>query len=269
MSKNSKVKGKSNDETQIPDVLSEIRQLRLDISDMKEKNTEISLLRQEVQELRDQISILSDSLADKHLQFVTKLEQADLQIATLKYSVTQLQQQLSAQEQHSMRNELEIIGVPESDTENLTNIVLTASQIIGVQLQETDLDDVTRAGPKRPKHLPLNRANEHKPRPIIVKLLRRQKRDEIIKAAKSRRNLTSENLVSGAVQKLYVNERLSKENRMLFREARLRATAHNFRFCWIRNGAIYVRENENKPGIRISSADDLDQKVGPSAPPST
>ncbi|XP_073957174.1 uncharacterized protein [Choristoneura fumiferana] len=269
MSKNSKVKGKSNDDTQFPDVLSELRQLRLDISDMKEKNTEISLLRQEVQELRDQISSLSDSLTDKHLQFVTKMEQADIQIATLKYSVTQLQQQLSAQEQHAMKNELEIIGVPESDTENLTNIVLTASQIIGVQLQETDLDDVIRAGPKRPKHLPLNRANEHKPRPIIVKLLRRQKRDEIIKAAKSRRNLTTENIVPGAVQKLYVNERLSKENRLLFREARLRASAHNFKFCWVRNGAIYVRENENKPGIRISSAGDLDQKVGPSASPST
>lgn len=269
MSKNSKPRGKMNDEIQTPDALAELRQLRQDLSEMKIQNNEISLLRQEVIELREQISTLSDSLTDKHAQFLTKLEQADFEIATLKSSVTHLQQQLGAQEQHSLRNELEIIGVPECDTENLTHIVLTASQVIGIQLQETDFDDITRVGPKHPKGSKLNTSDDRKPRPIRVKLLRRQKRDELLKAARGRRNLTSETIVGGAPQKLYVNERLTRENRLLFREARLRATAYNFRYCWTRNGAIYVRENDNKPSSRISSMDDLEQRVGPAAQATT
>ncbi|XP_073961969.1 uncharacterized protein [Choristoneura fumiferana] len=267
MSKNSKLnKGKSNDEIQTPDALAELRQLRQDLSEMKTQNNEISLLRQEVIELKEQISILSVSLTDKHAQFLTKLEQADFEIATLKSSVAHLQQQVNAQEQHSMRNELEIVGVPECDTENLTHILLTTSQIIGVQLLETDVDDIARVGPMRPRGSKLNSNDDHKPRPIRVKLLRRQKRDELLKAAKARRNLTSETIVGGAPRKLYVNERLTRENRLLFREARLRATANSFRYCWTRNGVIYVRENDNKPSSRISSLDDLEQRVGPAGP---
>lgn len=269
MSKNTKLKAKSNEEIQTPDVLAELRQLRQDISEMKRQNNEISLLRQEVIELKEQIVTLSDSLTDKHVQFLTKLEQADLEIASLKSSVTHLQQQLGAQEQYAMRNELEIIGVPESDAENLTHIVLTASNLIGVQLQETDIDDITRVGSKGPKASKLNSSDDRKPRPIRLKLLRRQKRDELLKAAKARRNLTSETIVSGTPRKLYVNERLTRENRLLFREARLRTTANNFRYCWTRNGIIYVRENDSKPSSRISSLDDLEQRVGPATQTAT
>lgn len=263
MSKNSKLKGKLNDEIQTPDVLAELRQLRQDLSEMKTQHNEISLLRQEVFELKEQISTLSVSLTDNHAQYLMKLSQADTEIALLKSSVTHLRQQLCAQEQQSMRNELEIIGVPECETENLTHIVLTTSQLIGVQLQEADVDDISRVGPLRPKGPKLNDNDDRKPRPIRVKLLRRQKKDELLKAAKARRNLTSETIVGGVPRKLYVNERLTRENRLLFRESRLRATANHFRYCWTRNGAIYVRENDNKPSSRISSMDDLDQRVGP------
>ena len=57
-------------------------------------------------------------------------------------------------------------------------------------------------------------------RPVIVRFLRRSKRDEIIRAVKTRRNIMSARLdTPGKSLKLFYNERLAKINRELFHEA--------------------------------------------------
>lgn len=100
------------------------------------------------------------------------------------------------------------------------------------------------------------------PRPFVVKLMRRRTRDEVIKAAKYRQNLTSDHFVESPPKKVYLNERLSKENRSLFREARRRCQGFGFKYCWIRNGTVHVRQTENRAAIRLRSIEDLDQKLG-------
>lgn len=159
-----------------------------------------------------------------------------------------------------MKNHLEITGIAEQSNENLSHVVIVASQKIGIELQESDIEDVLRVGSKASK---TKTAKENlTPRPIVLKLLRKNKRDEILNAAKSRRNVTSENVVAGQPSKIYFNERLTKDNRRLFREARTRANEYRFRYCWVRNGSIYVRKDDGNPAIRITSNLELDEKVG-------
>lgn len=226
---------------------------------------EIRQLRQELSEVRQEIKIQSTSFnqtLEERLVEYTKINQAkDIEIAELKASVYQLKQIITTQEQHSIKNELEIIGLPEEDNENLTHLVLLTSQKVGVKLTETDLDEVTRIGPKRSSELSKN-GDINIPRPIVVKLLRRQKRDELVKAARIRRNITSENISSKPPQKFFINERLTKTNRELFREARQAAKKNGFRFCWVRHGNIYIKESEGKETIRIHSQEDLVRKFG-------
>ncbi|KAF9811225.1 hypothetical protein SFRURICE_002594 [Spodoptera frugiperda] len=75
---------------------------------------------------------------------------------------------LSVLEQSSLINEIEVHGVPEQNAENLTHILLTMSQKLNVDLQETDIDVISRAGPK-----PKPGTDSAKLRPIVVKLTRK------------------------------------------------------------------------------------------------
>lgn len=219
--------------------------------------TEIRGLKIVVEELRGQIEAVTATLDSKIKEYLTvTTDSANLEIAQLKQTVTELEGKLEQRDQNNMANEIEIMGMPEHGGENLVHIMLTTAQKIGVELNENDIDHVVRVGPRRvqaPKY----------PRPVVVRFVRRLKRDQIVKSAKTRRGLTSEDIAEGMPGRVFINERLTKSNRTLFRNARLRAAERGFRFCWVRNGSIYVRRAEGQPAIRVSSTHDLDEKLFP------
>lgn len=242
-------------------LVTEIRLLRQEVLELKQQHTEIGLLRVDVQEIKNHLDSVSASLSVKLLECDNKLASQDSKIDEMNATIVHLQEQVSAQQQASLRNELEIVGITEYPNENLHHIVIVTAKKIGVELTDNELDEVKRVGARHPP--PGAKSSEDwKPRPIVVKLLRRAKRDQILQAAKTRRNITSDDIVSGTSSKIYINERLTKNNRSLFRESRLRAALHGFSYCWVRNGAIYVRKADKKPAIAIRSIADLDEKVG-------
>lgn len=236
-------------------ILTEIRQLKAAVGDLALQNDEIALLRREVAELKHQISLLSStsqptSEKDKTMEF------KDSEITDLRTTIAELQQQ-------GLRNELEIAGIPETQNENIFQLVLVAATKIGVELAAADIDGVHRAGPRRSALVPSPSNPKNLPRPIVVKLARRAKRDEMIKAAKERKNVTSQDIVAGTNSDIFMNERLTKANRLLFRSTRLRALQYKFRFSWVRDGCIFVRKAEKSPAIPIRTEQDIDQKIGP------
>lgn len=237
------------------ELLTELRQLRQEVTDVKQQNTEI----------KHQVSSISETLTQTLKEHSQQLRNAELEISSLKNTVDHLHQQLATQQQVGLRKALEISGVAETNGENLSHILITASKKIGVELSESDIDEVARVGPKSPKTAK-NHSQNQTPRPIVAKLTRKLKRDELIKSAKSRR-LTSEHLVDGQITPVFFNERLTKENRQLFRDARVRTKEYEFRYCWVRNGGVYVRKADSKPATRIFDVLDLDQKVGPAKHP--
>ncbi|CAG4940581.1 unnamed protein product [Parnassius apollo] len=171
--------------------------------------------------------------------------------------------ELNIQAQQGLRNEIEIVGIPEGNNENLEHIVKVAAQKVGAQLEDVDVDWITRVGPRRlavPPNVP--DGGIRMPRPIVVRLLRRSKRDQVLKAFKSRKTLTSADLgIIGSPIKVFCNERLTKENRLLFREARARANTHDYAFCWCNQGAIYIRKREGKAATLIRTKHDLDRHL--------
>lgn len=237
-------------------MLSEIKQLTAHVF---KQNQDVGLLRQDLLEVKQQLSSISQ-LSEKIQTFEFKITEQAVEINLLRIALKTTEAIINAQEQSNLRKELEIAGIPEVESENPYHLALTTAKKLGVELLDTDIDFVHRTGPKQKSFENKN----HLPRTIALRLIRQSKRDELIKAAKSRRNLTSENLVQGPLSKVYVNERLTKTNRLLFRESRKRATQHGFRFCWISNGHIYVRQAERKPAIQIKMYEDLDKAVGPS-----
>lgn len=236
--------------------------------------TEVKLMRQEMSKMSEHMEVLTWSfsqcnarLDDYESRFsvlanrIQVLEDREIGNEVLRQKVTELEEQLNTQAQTRLSNEIEIVGVNECPNESKMHIVLTTAQKMGVPLSEVDIDHVTRAGPKRLS------GEVTMPRPLVVKFARRAKKNELLKAAKSRRNVTTESInVDGPLRKLYFNERLTKANRLLFREAREQSSAAGFRFCWTRNGTILIRKKTGCPENVIKSIADLDRCLSATGP---
>ncbi|KAJ2954682.1 hypothetical protein O0L34_g2977 [Tuta absoluta] len=261
---------KAGSSHQIALLVEEIRQLRHEVKDLKIQNSDINLLRQELQQIQLDLTANTATTVSCSENIKKSLEAKDLEIFQLKETITHMQNTMNIQEQIGLKNDIEICGVPEINNENLTHIALAVSQKLSVELSESDIDDITRTGPR------INGKSENNKtsRIIVLKLSRKAKKDELLRAAKTRKNLTSEGIVSAPQAKLFINERLTKKNRLLFRDTRIRAQQYGFRFCWVRNGAILIRktestQNSKSPAILIQSSADLDKHMGPAREPAT
>ncbi|XP_063358864.1 uncharacterized protein LOC134648304 [Cydia amplana] len=207
-----------------------------------------------------------DSLSEKLHAYdarISHLEEKEKENTLLKAQVADLQNQLNQQAQYTLNSELEIIGLPETPSENPYHMVLTAASKLGMVLEEEDVNYASRAGPPRRSG---DKSNTQ-PRPLVVSFVRRAKREEFLKNARTRRSsLTSKDVVPAEPEKkMYVNERLTSDSRHLFRDTRAWVKEHGYKYCWTRGGKIYVRKHEGgdgSPAIQIRSNGDLHNLSG-------
>ncbi|KAL4721663.1 hypothetical protein ACJJTC_000567 [Scirpophaga incertulas] len=194
--------------------------------------------------LKNQMSLISENLSQNFQEHTKKLQNAEEEIIILKATVGELQLKLAAR---GARPPTKSCG----DFRNHRARLISR--------------DVVRVGPiiRRQSKSP---SSPRPPRPIVLKLLRRRKTEELLKAAKARRNLTTEKLVDGNPTPIFFNERLTHYNRQLFREARKRSKENQFQYCWIKNGRIYVRKSDGKAAMRIRTAAELGRKSGTCQP---
>ncbi|XP_069361817.1 uncharacterized protein [Maniola hyperantus] len=239
-------------------LLTEVRLLTQEISSLKNRLEEATI---SLNRCHERLDVFGASIASNESRINT-LESRNSEIDTLKCKVSELQNEINIQAQNNIKNEIEICGIPECNNENTTHIALVLSNKIGVELKEQDIDWSARVGPRILSAVDSTGNARKHPRPIVVRLLRRIKRDEMLKGSKTRRNITSTDLnLSGPAQKVFVNERLTARNRHLFRQCRTQTKQMGYDFCWCSNGSIYVRQREGKAAIVIRSNEDLDRLI--------
>ncbi|KAI5640190.1 hypothetical protein NE865_07447 [Phthorimaea operculella] len=234
-------------------LLGEISMLRLDIANLK---GQLDSTGNTLKTCVDRLNVVTDILkeTDERLKV---LEERDAEISSLKTQINILQERVDAQGQASLSNEIEIAGIPERAEENLTHCVLVVAKKIGANIDEREIDWVTRVGPKQTSGKP---SRTH--RPVVLRMVRRSVKEDFLRQAKSRKNVTTEDLKLGdKPTPIYINERLSRENRLLFRETRLRAAKADFKYCWTKAGSIYVRKTTNAPAIKIRNTSELAEKI--------
>ncbi|OWR51878.1 hypothetical protein KGM_214509 [Danaus plexippus plexippus] len=119
---------------------------------------------------------------------------------------------------------------------------------VNLELHEHDIDEVSRVGPK-PRNASIC------PRSIVVKLLQKVKKDELLAAAKLRKNTTTENDVQAPPRNHYLN-----------RDSGPSTTAYDS--VGYETDPFYIRKTRNteenrRAAILIRTIEDLDKYVGP------
>ncbi|KAG7295766.1 hypothetical protein JYU34_020817 [Plutella xylostella] len=186
--------------------------------------------------------------------------------------VLELRQVLADKEQRHFLKDVEITGLTESNGENLTQVVNVLSNKLGVQLDPRDVDDVRRVGARggggggSGGSGGAGAGAMERPRPVVLTFTRRAPRDQLLRAAKVRRGLTTDMLeLAGNSRRVYVNEHLTRENRVLFSKARALGAELKFKYVWTSNGNIFMRRSETSSVLRVTSEATL-EKLGKELP---
>ncbi|KAG6456656.1 uncharacterized protein LOC115447666 [Manduca sexta] len=194
---------------------------------------------EDVEYFRKELSDMKKELKD--------LDKYKAEVVDLRAEVLELRHELDAREQQKYLKDVELTGITEHQGENLTQIVNNISAKLGISLEPHDVDDIKRVGQR-------TTGSDSRPRPVIVTLTRRAPRDQLLRAARVRRGLTTDMIqVPGNSRRIYVNEHLTKSNRVLFSKARASGLQLKFKYVWTSNGTVFMRRTETSSVLRVTS----------------
>lgn len=246
-----KPNNKEGNQSEVGELVAEVRRLTQELSSVKKRleETIVSLTRCHTR--LDEVEAVAAANGSR----IQALEDREKEVIVLKSNVMLLQRELNSQAQAHLKNEMEITGIPETPNENLHHVVMLAARKAGVDLVDGDMDWVARVGSRTS----IRAGQEIKQtRPVVVRFVRKVKRDRMLRECRTRRNITSADLeVAGPAGKVYFNERLTKQNRFLFREARAKSKEHGYAYCWCSQGVVYVRQREGKAAKAIPCIENL------------
>lgn len=228
--------------------------LNLDMhKEMSEWMLEIREFRREMTEFRGSIASLSSRMDTIELRLETverAREDSSPEVADLRCKVALLQQELNDRDQEALLSDLEIGHLPEQSGESVMHTVTVLASKLGVVLDERDIVFAERIGVAQGAAAAGEAPRERR---VVVRLARRHLRDQIIQAARVRRTLTAADAGSDAARsqtRIYVNERLTRTNRLLFHRVREECRRLQWRYSWTRRGRVYARQS----GVRATAS---------------
>ncbi|XP_030026183.2 uncharacterized protein LOC115444522 [Manduca sexta] len=206
---------------------------------------------EDVEQFRKELSDMKKELKD--------LDRYKAEVVDLRAEVLELRNELESRQQYKYLKDIELTGITEHQSENLPQIVTNLTTKLGISMDPRDIDDIKRVGQK-------TSGTDSRPRPVVVTFTRRAPRDEMLRAARVRRGLTTDMIqVPGNSRRVYVNEHLTKSNRILFSKARAIGSQLKFRYVWTSNGTILMRRTDTSSVLRVTSETILDKLLNQQA----
>lgn len=202
-----------------------------------------------ISELKNSVEFCSKKIDDFEQKLNGFSEKIKL-IEPLQSQCNAIQLKVDDFEQRSRMNNVEIVGVPEKQNENLLNLITKQlSNIIQYPIVEQDIDTIHRVASF--DH------NTTRPKNIIVRFVSQLKKENFLASARKNKNLTANNLNFAEANKIFLNDHLSPKNKLILRQVRESARDNSFKYVWVRQCKIFTRKNDNSPIIIINSERDI------------
>lgn len=175
--------------------------------------------------------------------------------ANLKREVNDIKSHLRNMEQYSRRDNLEIVGVPYTNGENVYTILGKIATLIQIKYNSYDISIAHR--------LPVT---SDFPNPaIIVKFISRECKAAWSKAAfANRKRLTGAALNDAwASYSIYVNDHLTPYNKAILSKARKAVREHKIASVWCRDCKLFAKKRPDPRArpILLRTMEDLDKML--------
>lgn len=212
------------------------------LNSLKITNGEFTKTIQFLSDMYDNQKNLLEDISNKMKQYIKENEELKIEVKELKSRINDL-------EEKDKEKNLLISGIELTGTENLkTDIIDKITKALNVEIEKNEIETCYQI------------RKNNKNSPIILKLLNKSKKEEIIKRRKENGPLFIEEC--GIISKngiIYINEDLSKEKQKIFKEARELRKQKKIAFTWITGGKIYIRKTADGPAVRLRDIQDLNR----------
>ncbi|XP_048481486.1 uncharacterized protein LOC125489517 [Plutella xylostella] len=237
---------------QISDILSKLSVMTSIQSDIKELKSDISDMKTTFKANMDELTTKVSELDGR----VSTLEQLQGEVCELKKTLNEISEDNRRNDQWVRRSNIQINGVPQKSNENLINVVKKLAAVSGFTLNaETDIDFVTRVAVRKD-------ADQKQPKPIILKMQARYKKDDFMAALQKLKTLKASDIgILDSDNRIYINDHLSAHNKFLLQQAKLKSKQKGYTYCWVRNCTVMVRRDATSPVIHVSTIDSLNKIV--------
>ncbi|XP_060809223.1 uncharacterized protein LOC132903874 [Amyelois transitella] len=231
--------------------LSEIRNEIMSLRAEQHKiNNHVSLLTQDISHLKSSVEFCSN----EHEDIKKRLADVSGRCVDMNPAVLGLEHKVDLLEQQARQCNLEICNVPERRNEHLPGMIEAMSSSLNIPIPASEIVSIHR--------VPHVRSDSSKPKNIIVKFTTRTLRDNVLSAYRKAKGLTSSKMgVPGTSVKIYLNEHLTLKKKHLFRLCRDAAKKNGFKYAWVKNSSILVRERDDSPAFVIRTESDLEKIV--------
>jgi len=163
-------------------------------------------------------------------------------------------------EQYTRRDCLEIRGIPlpstPMDLDQTDEFVLQTAEKIGAPMQKSDIS-ISHRIPSRKQSTDEGTSI---PPAIIVKFVKLEIRENLYRARKNLKSISTVDLGYSVANKIYVNESLTEKNKEIFKLCLKCKRDLSYKFLWTNAGRIFLRKNLSSPGIPVRCTDDVPKR---------
>ena len=230
-----------------------LRQQTLDLEKMVQKKWESIQL--EIQKLsieklktdfRNELTEVTrrlDELDEDNRKKQRRIERLEYTINQKDAKINQLKTTIDDLEQKQYMNEVQIVGIPESssDEEDMKRVLNLAKAKMGQKLKKCDVEHIHRLGKKA----------EKKTRDVLIKFKDKTVRDAFYQ---NRKKLIMKNDTKNSI---YINDHLTHYRKGLLYSARQLCKANKVTAAWSQEGNVLVRKPEDDSIKQIKSYEDL------------
>lgn len=237
-------------------IMAELRTLACKLAPLDSLAGEIKALRAEISELKSQVTITNTSIKEFNDRFervedrLAQIEDVGDRVTAIEADLCKLNQEANDRDQWLRMNNAEIKGIPQTQNENLLNIIGMIGTTINYPINKTQINYVARVPSK----------DNSQPKPIIVAFSNRYVKEDFITAARVKSKevkLNANNFGFKSNNFIFINDHLTPSNKDLLNKVKKAAKEKGFLYSWVKHAKIYVRKNDTSPVIQIKSVKDL------------
>lgn len=217
-------------------------------------------LSKEIRQLRRSQQFISDQyedfkkMFDKLSELPSKVSALEAEMKRKDVIIQDLSDRIAKQEQYSRNCTFEIREVTRDEAEDVEDIVVKVSDALGVKVEKEEIQQAHRL-PAKPGKTPT----------IIVQLLNRKKRDEII-ACKTRLSMTAITGNNAHKNRIYIGESITGYYKDLLWNTKQWALTHNYKYTWFKKDSVMTRQAEGSKVIKIKNSKDLQNLIQNNTP---
>lgn len=228
----------------------EITKVMTQLSEIKEQN---NILLKSNEEIEKSMALINS----KYEETKTRMESLEKERREIKSYVQILEKKVQDIQQGPRSASIAIRNIPANDKEtsvDLKTLVTELGKAIDVPISSAEIRDVYRA-PGKPG---TNKT-------IVVELATVSSKTKVIESTRKfnskktvKDKLNTEHIgLKGSCQPIYVSEHLPASARDLFRKAREFSKTNSYKFCWVKDGRIYLRKDDKDKHIAIRTEECL------------